>query len=110
MPNVFKNAHENITVANQVTDIYSPTGTDVSIVLELDVANIANTLLQVSVNVTDDSESTSAYLVKNAPVPTGGTLQVVSGQKIILEAGDKIQVEATGIVDVVAAVLEDVNL
>jgi len=36
-------------------------------------------------------------------------LQVVAGQKIILEATDIVKVTATGAVDVVAAILEDVN-
>ena len=108
MANDFKNAHkQNVTT---ITDVYEAPAGKASIVLEMDVANTTNTLTTVSVQVTDASNSdTQTYLVRNAPLPTGGTLQVVSGQKVILEAGDKIQVTAAGAVDVVAAVLEDVN-
>ena len=108
MANDFKNAHkQNVTT---ITDVYEAPAGKVSIVLEMDVANTTTSLTTVSVQVTDASNSsTQTYLVKNAPLPTGGTLQVVSGQKVILEAGDKIQVTAAGAVDIVAAVLEDVN-
>ena len=108
MANDFKNAHkQNVTT---ITDDYEAPAVKASIVLEMDVANTTTSLTTVSVQVTDASNSsTQTYLVKNAPLPTGGTLQVVSGQKVILEAGDKVQVTAAGAVDVVAAVLEDVN-
>ena len=107
MANDFKNAHkQNVTT---ITDVYEAPAGKASIVLEMDVANTTTSLTTVSVQVTDASNSsTQTYLVKNAPLPTGGTLQVVSGQKVILEAGDKVQVTAAGAVDVVAAVLEDV--
>jgi len=107
MANDFKNAHkQGITT---ITDIYEAPAGKTSILLELDVANIQTSIVSVTVTVTDASNSDVATnLVKLAPLPTGGTLQVVSGQKVILEAGDKVQVTTTGTCDVVAAVLEDV--
>jgi hypothetical protein len=107
MANDFKNAHkQGITT---ITDIYEAPAGKTSILLELDVANIQTSIVSVTVTVTDASNSDVATnLVKLAPLPTGGTLQVVSGQKVILEAGDKVQVATTGTCDVVAAVLEDV--
>jgi hypothetical protein len=50
------------------------------------------------------------HIVKNAPVPTGGTLQVVSNQKIILESGEvlKVKSSAASSADVIASILEDV--
>ena len=116
MANDFKNAHKQGVTT--ITDIYeAPTvlsgGADkTSILLELDVANVTTGIVSVTVTVTDADDATTpgiqTHLVKTAPLPTGGTLQVVSGQKLILEAGDKVQVTTTGTCDVVAAVLEDV--
>ena len=48
-------------------------------------------------------------IVKDAPIPTGSALKVVSGQKIVLEPQDSIAVTATASVDVVCAILEDIN-
>ena len=57
-----------------------------------------------------------ADVVKDAPVPVGGTLKVISGQKLVLESAtanvnDKIYAYASGAnsCDVIASVLEDVS-
>ena len=57
-----------------------------------------------------------ADIVKDAPVPVGGTLKVISGQKLVLESltanvNDKIYAYASGAnsCDVIASVLEDVS-
>ena len=57
-----------------------------------------------------------ADLIKDAPVPVGGTLKVISGQKIVMEsavagANDKIYAytSAASSVDVIASVLQDVS-
>ena len=48
--------------------------------------------------------------MKNAPVPAGSALKVVSGQKVVLNGNDKIQVYASAAtVDVVASILQDVT-
>ena len=107
MANDFKNAQA--VGVTSVTTIYTAPAAKTSILLELDIANTVNNVIEASVEIFDTSASTDAFLVKNAPVPAGGTLQVVAGQKIILEATDIVKVTATGAVDVVAAILEDVN-
>ena len=107
MANDFKNAQA--VGVTSVTTIYTAPAAKTSILLELDIANTTQNVVESSVEIFDTSASTDAFLVKNAPVPSGGTLQVVSGQKIILEATDIVKVTATGAVDVVAAILEDVN-
>ena len=57
-----------------------------------------------------------ADLIKDAPIPVGGTLKVISGQKIVMEsavagANDKLYAytSAAGSVDVIASVLQDVS-
>ena len=105
--NTFKNAQgTNIT---SVTSIYTAPSLKTSILLELDIANTTASVVQTSVQVTDTSASSTSYLVKDAPIPTGSALQVISGQKVILEAGDIIKVTSNGAVDCVASILEDVN-
>ena len=107
MANDFKNAQA--VGVTSVTTIYTAPAAKTSILLELDIANTTTNVIEADVEIFDTSASTDAYLVKLAPVPAGGTLQVVAGQKIILEATDIVKVTATAAVDVVAAILEDVN-
>ena len=110
MANDFKNA-QSVGVTSVTTVYTAPTAPAAkdSIILELDIANTTTSAVTVSVEVVDTSETTAAYVVKNAPIPVGGALQVISGQKVILETGDLIRVTASGASDVVCSILEDVN-
>jgi|TARA_B110000467_G_scaffold98879_1_gene89452 hypothetical protein len=107
MANDFTNA-QNVGVTTQATVYTAPVGKD-SIVLELDIANTTASAVTVSAKIYDASATTFAHIVKDAPVPVGGALQVISGQKIILLAGDYVCVTASAACDVVCSVLEDVN-
>ena len=50
------------------------------------------------------------HIIKDAPIPAGSTLKVVSGQKIVLNGGDKFYAYASaGTCDVIASVLEGVS-
>ena len=107
MANDFKNAQQT-SVTSQTTVYTAPAIKD-SIILELDIANTTASAVTASAEVLDSSASTDAYIVKDAPIPAGSSLQVISGQKVILETGDSIRVTASGACDVVCSILEDVN-
>ena len=50
------------------------------------------------------------HIIKDAQIPAGSTLKVVSGQKIVLNGGDKFYAYASaGTCDVIASVLEGVS-
>jgi len=119
MANDFKNAiAQNVSNNAGGTTLYTVPATKTSIMLELDIANTTQNVVEASVEVLDSSVGASAwrYLVKNAPVPSGGSLMVIAGQKIVLEersggTGDAIRITSSAAtsIDVVAAILEDVN-
>ena len=52
-----------------------------------------------------------ADVVRGAPIPVGGSLKVISGQKLVLEATDRIFAYCSSArnVDVVCSMLEDVS-
>jgi len=107
MANEFANAQK--VGVTTVQTVYTAAAGKTCIMLELDIANTTSAVVEASVQIFDTSATTSAYIVKNAPVPAGGSLMVIAGQKIVLEPTDIVKVTATGAVDVVAAILEDVN-
>ena len=114
MANNFKNAFATSisTTPGSPTDVYtSNNGSAVnSILIELDVANTGTSAVTVTVLIYDSSATTAYHIVKNAPVPVGSALKVVSGQKIVLNGDDKLQVHASAnTVDVVASILQDVT-
>ena len=85
-----------------------------SIVIELDIANTSNSAISASVVFEDASANSGSgdtyHIVKNAPLPSGSTLKVVSGQKIVLNGDDSIKVYATSTnVDAIISILEDVE-
>ena len=51
------------------------------------------------------------YIVRAAPIPIGGALKVIAGQKLVLEAQDKLYCTASSAnsVDAIASILEDVS-
>ena len=51
------------------------------------------------------------YVVRDAPIPIGGALKVIAGQKLVLEATDSmiIQTSSASSVDAIASILEDVS-
>jgi hypothetical protein len=108
---LFKNAIK-ASVGNVFVTIYTaPVGMD-SYAIELDVANNGNTGVQITTRIFDASESVVANIVKLAPVPVGSALQVIDGQKIVLEAGDYIELKCDTpgeTVDVILSLIEDVN-
>ena len=107
MANDFKNAQQT-NVTGQTTVYTAPANKD-SIILELDVSNVTSSAVTASVKLYDLSDTTFAHIVKDAPIPSGSSLQVISGQKVILETGDYVCVTASGACDVVCSILEDVN-
>jgi hypothetical protein len=108
MANTFKNALSK-NVSTSLVTVYTPPSAQTSILIELDVAN-QNTTTAITVDAVITRDTVDHFIVKSAPVPVGGSLQVVNGQKIVLETGDELKVRASvaNSADVVASILQDV--
>jgi hypothetical protein len=107
MANQFKNALARNVGTSAVT-VYSAPSSKNSICIELDVCNTTNSGVTVDAYIT--SSSNNYYIVKGAPVPVGGSLQIIAGQKIVLANTDALKVVSStaSSLDVVASILEDV--
>ena len=124
MANDFKSfSKSNIAIdSGTYSTVYTVpyTATDVeAILLEVDIANThASNDITVDVKVNKNSGGTGGtddiFVVKAAPVPVGGALKVVSGQKIVLMSTstgvDTVTVAASAAssADCIVSVLEDV--
>ena len=122
MANDFKSfSKANIAIdSGTYSTIYTVPGTDTeAILLEIDIANThASNDVTVDVKVNKNSGGTGGtddiFLVKTAPVPVGGALKAVSGQKIVLMStatgADTVTVacSAASSADCIVSVLEDV--
>ena len=124
MANDFKSfSKSNIAIdSGTYSTVYTVpyTATDVeAILLEVDIANThASNDITVDVKVNKNSGGTGGtddvFVVKAAPVPVGGALKAVSGQKIVLMStatgADTVSVacSAASSADCIVSLLEDV--
>ncbi len=77
-------------ISNSTTNVLTAGGTATLIVLSVLVSNktgsSANVDLYLLTNTGDD-----VYLIRNAPVPAGSSLEMISGSKIIMESSDVLR-------------------
>ena len=89
-----------------------------SILLEVDISNTSASDITVDVKVNKNSGGTGGtddvFLVKAAPVPVGGALKAVSGQKIVMMSTSTgvdtltVACSAANAADCIVSLLEDV--
>ena len=85
-----------------------------SIVIGITVSNTSTAGITASVFLDNNSGSNDVHIVKNATIPAGSSLEVMSGNKLVLQntgsAADVLRVSAgtASACDVVVSVLEDV--
>jgi hypothetical protein len=107
MANNFKNALAR-NVGTSPVQVYQAPATKKAIMIELDLCNTTQGAVTADVFIT--SGGLTYYIVRNAPVPVGGSLQVIAGQKIVLFNLDTISVVSSSgtSLDVIGSILEDV--
>ena len=54
----------------------------------------------------NNENNQTVELVTNAPVPVGGTLELLSGNKVVMEAGDALSLTASGSSDIAVSIME----
>ena len=85
-----------------------------SIVIGITVSNTSSTGITASVFLDNNSGSNDVHIVKDATIPAGSSLEVMSGNKLVLQntgsAADVLRVSASAATsaDAVVSVLEDV--
>lgn len=105
MANTFTKAVSSASVGTTLTDIYEVDSGKTAIIVGINLANVVNSQIKVSVILR--TNNSDVYLVKNVPVPAGSTLAVLDG-KLVAEAGDIIKVESdtAASTDVIISILE----
>ena len=115
MPNAFKlkTFAGGSTNANTDMTIYTGKSSTETTIIGMSIANITSSQITVDVKIESDTSDTetnaNVFLIKDAPIPVGGTLVPVGGdQKIVLQATDvlKVQSDTANSADTVLSVLE----
>jgi hypothetical protein len=113
MANTFKlSSKAGVTSADVIYTVASSTTT---IILGLILGNTTTSQVTATVTLTSDtSNRTNANdevnqtveLITNAPIPAGSSLELLAGNKVVLETTDSISVSATGATDVALSYME----
>ena len=111
MANTFK-LKTNAGLTTSLVDQYTVPSSTTAIVVGMSVANTSANSITVDVKIVSDTSDTetneNAYLVESAPVPSGSSLEIMSGNKLVLQTTDKIQALAstTGVADILISLME----
>ena len=104
MANIFKVVSHDVMPATSGSpeDLYTCPGSTTTIILGMVLANVHTSQVTVSVKLVSDTSgggrtatNTDTFLLKDAPLPVGSSLEILSGNKVVLEATDKIQIDCS---------------
>ena len=107
MANTFKLKNNAVmpTSAGTADTLYTVPSSTTTVVIGLTLANVHTAQVTASVTVIDSSNSNeTSHVIKDAPIPVGSSIEIMSGNKIILEASDIIKVDCS-VADKVSATL-----
>ena len=77
-------------------ELYSVPSSTTTIVLGLMLCNVHTSQVTATVTVTDnESTDVISHLLKDVPVPAGSSIEVMAGNKLVLEATDIIKVDCS---------------
>ena len=92
--------------------VYTVPANTTTVIIGLTISNIKGSSVTSDAQIVTASSSgenaDDVYLVKDIPLPAGSSIEIMSGNKIVLEAGDIVKVKGsvTNAVDALLSVME----
>ena len=115
MANTFK----VITVAGTTSHatVYTVGSSTTTVVLGVMLGNTTTSQVTATVTLSSDTSSrppsgtnsgnnADVELVTNAPIPAGSSLEMLSGNKIVMETTDSLKLTASGATDIAVSIME----
>ncbi len=99
-------------VGTSAATVHTGAGSTETTIIGMSIANIHTSQITVDVAITNDGNTVQAYLIKDAPIPVGGALELIDGgSKIILQSGDKLRAKSsvTNSLDVVVSAVDTIS-
>ena len=112
MANTFKVITRDVMSASADTDetLYTTQSGSTVVIIGLTLANVHTAQVTATIKLTStttqtsQTQNTTAHIVKDIPLPVGSTVEIMAGNKIILNAGDVIKV-ACSVADKVSVIM-----
>ena len=111
MANTFK-LKTKAAIDTSLVSIYTVPADTKTIVLGLTIANRQGGSVTADVQISTASSAVEnaddVYIIKSVPLPAGSSIEVMAGNKLVLEAGDVVKVKGsvTNAVDALLSIME----
>ena len=114
MANTFKLKTKTGVNGAALTSVYTVPSSTTAVIIGLTIANIKGQSITADAQIVTASSSgenaDNVYIVKDVPLPAGSSIEVMSGNKIILEAGDIVKASGSNAsgadADVILSIME----
>ena len=115
MANTFKVVTKAGVTSSDLIYTVNDSPSTTTVVLGIILGNTTTTQQTATVTLTSDTANRAGAnneanqeveLVTNAPIPAGSSLEMLAGNKVVLETTDIIKVTATGATDVTLSIME----
>ena len=115
MANTFKVVTKAGVTSEDV--IYTVASSTTTVVLGIMLGNTTTSQVTATVTLSSDTSSrppsgtnsvnnADVELVTNAPIPAGSSLEMLSGNKIVMETTDSLKLTASGATDIAVSIME----
>ena len=111
MANTFK-LKTKAGVDASLATVYTVPSSTTTVIIGLTIANVKGSSVTADAQIVTASSSgenaDDVYVVKDIPLPAGSSVEVMSGNKIVLETGDIVKVKGstTDAVDAILSIME----
>jgi hypothetical protein len=111
MANTFK-LKTKAGIDASLVKVYTVPSSTTTVIIGLTIANIKGASITADAKIVSDTSDTETnadvYLAKDIPLPTGSSVEVMAGNKIVLQATDEVWVKGsvTDAVDVILSIME----
>ena len=114
MANTFR-VHTKAAIGTSAQTIYTVGGSTTAIILGLVLGNTTTSQTTVTVTLSsntgsraggNDEANQDVELVTNAPIPAGSSLEMLAGNKVVMETTDLLKVTGSGATDVCLSIME----
>ena len=95
MANIFKLKTKTGVNGAALSTVYTVPASTTTVIIGLTIANIKGASItgdiQIVTAATTGENADDVYLVKSVPLPSGSSMEIMAGNKIILNAGDIVK-------------------
>jgi len=82
----------NYATANSDASVYNVPSAKTTIIIGFMISNITTNTIVVGVKITDNDASQTVNFMKNISIPSGSSLEIMGGNKMILNTADVLKV------------------